>query len=117
MKKTFPFKVPGKDDARVIEAIKNDVRKYAKRERRKQLPEGFDLWDFNCRVGPDEASAAPSTVKDVITAIDALAQIGSEKVYVEVLAFAAKRDPRPGTAPVAAATAEPEAPEDSESKG
>ena len=107
MKKSFPFKVPGKDDARVIEAIKNDVRKYAKRERRKKLPEGFDLWDFNCRVGPDEASAVPSTVKDVTTAIDALGQIGSEKVYVEILAFAAKRDPRPGAAPAAESETDP----------
>ena len=114
MKKTFPFKVPGKDDARVIEAIKNDVRKYAKRERRKQLPEGFDLWDFNCRVGIDEATAVPSTVNDIITAIDALAKIGSEKVYVEILAFAAKREPRPGTAPQDPVTAEPEVPTDPE---
>ena len=58
MKKTFPFKVPGIADPRVIESIKNDARKYVKRERRKTLPEGFDLWDFNCKVGPDSASAA-----------------------------------------------------------
>ena len=36
---------------RRVEAIKGDVRKYIKRERKKKLPEGFDFWDFNCSLG------------------------------------------------------------------
>ena len=92
MKKTFQLKVPGKDAARVIEAIKHEVRKYVKRERRKELPEGFSLWEFNCRVGPDGATAEAKTLEQGTTAIDAVAQTqGAEVVYVEILAVAGYR--------------------------
>ena len=61
MKKTFPLKDPAKADARVLEAIKQDVRKYVKRERRKALPTGVDFWDFNCQLGLISSSALPQT--------------------------------------------------------
>ena len=51
MKKVFPFSAPGHQPPRVVAAIKSDVRKYVKRERRKPLPEGVDFWDFDCKVG------------------------------------------------------------------
>jgi Family of unknown function (DUF6172) len=94
MKKTFPFHAPGKDDARVLEAIKGDIRKYLKRERRKKFPEGHDLWDFNCKIGPDQATASVVTVADLIPALDKLAAAeGAKQVYVEILAFASNRQP------------------------
>jgi hypothetical protein len=90
MKKTFSLKDPAKDDQRVVEAIKHDVRKYAKRERRKPLPEGFDLWELQCRVGPEPALAEGRPFKEVAAAIDAVAAAGGATVYVEILAVAAK---------------------------
>lgn len=86
MRKTFPFTVPGHQPPRVIESIKNDVRKYVKRERRKTLPEGVDFWDFDCKVG--KAGEAPETkhVEEVIPAIDQVAASGCESVYIEILA-------------------------------
>jgi hypothetical protein len=74
----------------VVEAIKNDVRKYAKRERRKPLPEGFDLWELQCRVGPEAALAEGRPFKEVAAAIDAVAAAGGATVYVEIVAVAAK---------------------------
>jgi hypothetical protein len=97
MKKTFPLKEPSKADARVVEAVKFEVRKYLKRERRKKLPEGFDQWDFACKVGLDPTSAETKTVNDVFPSIDAVAQTGSPQVYVEVLAAASKRPLPVGT--------------------
>ena len=94
MKKTFSLKDPAKAPARVVEAVKNDVRKYLKRERRKTPPEGFDQWDFACRIGPDPARATETAVKELNTAIDAVAQSGSDFVYVEVLAVPAHRPVR-----------------------
>ena len=91
MKKTFQLKEPGKDDARVVEAVKNEVRKYVKRERRKTLPEGFTLWDFNCKVGPDSATAEVTPLDDVTGAIDAVVKAGGVAVYVEILAAAGHR--------------------------
>ena len=57
MKKTFSLHAPGLADARVVEAIKHEVRRYVKRERSKRLPEGFEVWEFSCKVGSDPSSA------------------------------------------------------------
>ncbi len=86
MKKNFPLEVPGHQPPRVIEAIKSDVRKYIKRERRKALPEGVDFWDFDCKVGAGEEPPEPKHVEEVVPAIGEAAakQLGS--VYVEILA-------------------------------
>ncbi len=102
MKKTFLFKDPAKDDQRVIEAIKHDVRKYAKRERRKPLPEGFDLWELQCRVGPEAARSEGRAFKEVPAAIDAVAAAeGATAVYVEIIAVAAKWPARLAPPPAA----------------
>ena len=96
MKKTFPLHVPGKADPRVIDAIKHDVRKYVKRERRKTLPEGFTVWLFDCRVGAAADSAESVELDRIGPAIDAIAAAGSSSthVYVEILARAGNRPPR-----------------------
>jgi hypothetical protein len=86
MKKVFPFHVPGKADARVVEAIKDDVRRYVKRERRKVLPEGATEWTFACRVGSEAATATACTVPELSARIDDVANAGAESVYVEILA-------------------------------
>lgn len=94
MKKTFPLHVSGKADARVVEAIKADVRRYVKRERRKPVREGVDFWDFDCKVGRDQATAEMKPLADVGKAIDDAAQLGVESVYVEILAKPGVRPPR-----------------------
>ena len=100
MKKTFPLHAPGIADERVVEAIKYDVRKYVKRERRKTLPEGFSLWEFNCRIGPEAAAAVVTDLAEVPRAIDATAQSGAKTVYVEILAMAGHKPLRPPASPV-----------------
>lgn len=94
MKKIFPLKVPDRVDARVVEAVKNDVRKYVKRERRKTLPEGFDEWHFNCRAGPDEVSARACALGDLSAAIDDVANAGGGEIYIEILAAPGHHTPR-----------------------
>lgn len=95
MKKTFPLRVPGKEDVRVVEAIKVTVAKYVKRERRKKLPEGVDFWDFQCAVGPENGTAAPTHLTDVAKAIEAVALAGAAGVYVEVLTCPGHRAKKP----------------------
>ena len=90
MKKTFPLHAPDKTDARILDAIKHDVRKYVKRERNKTPPEGFGGWSFTCRVGKDEASAQATPLKDVSAAIDSVAQAGAPAAFVEVHAVPAR---------------------------
>ena len=86
MKKTFPFEDPRHKPPRVVEGIKDDVRKYLKRERRKKLPKGADFWDFKCRTGKDIESAEETHVDDITTAIDRGPKEGWPAIYIEVLA-------------------------------
>jgi hypothetical protein len=96
MKKTFFLRRPGLDDARVLESVRLEIRKYVKRERRKTLPEGFTLWTFGCRVGPTAEAAVACEVDAVVAAVETLAARGEPAVYVEILAAAGNRPPRAG---------------------
>lgn len=86
MKKSFPLSDPKHKPARVVEAIKAEIRKYLKRERRKALPEGVDFWDFDCRVGPDADSSEPVHVSKITKPVDAAFRENREAVYIEILA-------------------------------
>jgi hypothetical protein len=100
MKKTFPLHAPGLDDRRVLHAVKHDIYKYLKRERRKTPPKGFNRWEFDCRVGLDASAAEGRPVDDVVKAVEALAAAGAPSAYVEILARPAKwvRLPQPALA-------------------
>jgi hypothetical protein len=86
MKKTFPLEVAGRQPGLVLDAVKHEIRKYLKRERRKPLPEGIDFWDFDCKVGPVAGEAVAKHPGDVEKAIEEAQQAGSAGVYVEILA-------------------------------
>jgi hypothetical protein len=85
MKKTFLLQVEGKNPDRILEAVKHEVRKYARREGRKPVPEGFDYWDFDCQVGASPEVAEVASFAQVVPLIDAVAKAGSASCYVEVL--------------------------------
>jgi hypothetical protein len=91
MKKTFPLKAPGKDDARVRDKIRHEIRKYVRRERKKPVPEGFEEWEIACKVGASAESAEVLPLKEVGGTIDKVAATGATAVYVEVVAVAAQR--------------------------
>ncbi len=91
MKKTFPLTDPKHAPARVIAAIKNDVRRYLKRERRKTLPEDAGHWAFDCRVGRDAESAASAHPAELAAAIDKAASEDWTAVYVEIHSRPGKR--------------------------
>ena len=94
MKKTFPLAVEGKHPDRLLDATKHELRKYLQRERRRPLPEGVDFWDFDCKFGPDAASAEVVHVAEINKRLDALVQAGGTQFYVEILAKHGIRQPR-----------------------
>ena len=94
MKKTFPLSVPGKHPDRVVDAVKNDLRKYLRRENRRKLPEGVDYWDFDCRIGSDADTAPVVKPGDIIPGVDAAVKAGLASVYVEILVKPVTRPPR-----------------------
>lgn len=86
MRKTYPLIIEGKNRDRVLDAVKHDIRKYVKRQRRVALPEGVDYWDFDCKLGLSAETAASLHFGNLIAQIDALAKEGAAAVYVELLA-------------------------------
>jgi hypothetical protein len=85
MRQTHSLIHPRHKPPQALAAVKNKVRKYIKRERRKKLPEGVEFWDFDCRVGVDEETAAELHISAVIEQIDAVSRQGATGVYVEIL--------------------------------
>ena len=52
MKKIFKLTDEKKHEDRVLEAVKNDIRKYVKREKKKKLEDAkTTYWDFDCKIG------------------------------------------------------------------
>jgi hypothetical protein len=85
MKKTFSLNVSNNAPARVVEAIKFELRKYVKRERNKKLPEGVDFWDFDCMVGPTAEEATNLHVAELNQAVDHASAEDWGTVYFQIL--------------------------------
>ena len=112
MKKTFQLHIEGKNRDRVLDAIKHDIRKYVKRQRRVALPEGVDYWDFDCRFGASQEAAEVVHFATIVSLVDAAAKDDAASFYLELLAKEGRRLPRSEGAPsdsVADAEPQPEA--------
>ena len=94
MKKTFQLIVANKKKDRQVEAIKNEVRKYIKRERSKKLPEGFNYWSFDCKFGKTADEASEIRFVDITKSIDIAASENLESFYLELVARAEFRKPK-----------------------
>ncbi len=103
MKKTFPLAPEGKNPARVLEAVKHELRKYVRRERRRTPPQGVDFWDFDCKIGTSAEAAQSVHLAELIKGLDALAGAAATQAYVEIMAKHGVRKAR------AAGTVDPEA--------
>ena len=95
MKKTFILNLEGKNRDRLVEASKHDIRKYVKRERNRGLPAGVDFWNFDCKFGSNEATAAVVHFATLMNLIDTTVQEGAEQFYVEVVTKHGHRTARP----------------------
>lgn len=98
MKKTFQLNIEGKNRDRVLDAVKHEIRKYVKRERRRELPEGVDFWDFDCRFGLTQEKAEVVHFATLTDLIDAVAKEGGVQFYIEILAKPGHRKARPESA-------------------
>jgi hypothetical protein len=103
MKKTFQLNVEGKNRDRVLDAVKHEIRKYVKRERRRDVPAGADYWDFDCKFGvtPEAAEpvhAEPVHLNSIIGLVDGVAKEGGDSFYVEILARPGHRKAMPAAA-------------------
>ena len=95
MKKTFNLTHPKTKYARLVDAVRSDIKRYLKRERKKTLPEGFDTWDFDCKFGATLEEAKVLDVSELSKAIQDAETQGLESFYIEILAKAGHRPPKP----------------------
>ncbi|MFT5719807.1 MAG: hypothetical protein ACI9W6_000095 [Motiliproteus sp.] len=86
MRKTFVLTHEKIKVARMIEAAKHDVKKYLKRERNKELPEGADFWDFDCKYGLTKQDASTIELAQINKSMDAAEAVQAESFYLEILA-------------------------------
>lgn len=98
MKKTFVLNQEGKNRDRVVEAVKNEVRKYQQREQRKALPVGVDYWGFDYKVGTTADTAEALHIAELTAGINTIVATGSATLYVELLAKPGVRTARPPAA-------------------
>lgn len=101
MRKNFPLDVEGRHRDRVVEAVKHEIRKYLKRERRRDVPEGADYWDFDCRFGLAQDVAEPVHLAQLMDVFNAAVAAGAAQVYVEILARPGVRQNQPQPMPAA----------------
>ncbi|MFG1481566.1 DUF6172 family protein [Halobacteriovorax sp. HFRX-2_2] len=94
MKKTFKLVDEKRAPERVADKIKFEVKKYIKRERKKELPEGADFWDFDCRIGTSEEAAKEIHEKEINKNIDLMVSEKAESFYLEIMAKQARRTRR-----------------------
>ena len=92
VKKTFQLTASNKEPARVVEAIKNEIRKYIKREKRKTLPEGMNVWNIDCRFAKDDAEPEVIQFQDITKCIDDAAALECKSIYLELLSKAIKKE-------------------------
>ena len=88
MKKVFQIDVSNKTRERQIDSIKNEIRKYIKREKSKKLPEGFNAWFFDCKFGQTKEDAKVINFVDVIKSVDLAQSENYESFYIEIIAKA-----------------------------
>ena len=95
MKKTFKLSHEKLSVPRLVEAIKYEVKKYIKRERRRTLPDDADYWDFDCRFGVDEESSEAIHLSAINKSISWAESEQLESFYLEIMVKPCARNKKP----------------------
>ncbi len=88
MKKQFLIDISNKNRDRQVDSIKNEIRKYIKREKSKKLPEGFNTWFFECKFGKTKDEAKDINFVDVIKSVDYAQNENYDSFYLEIISKA-----------------------------
>ncbi len=95
MKKVFKLTDEKKHPDRVLEAVKHEIRKYVKREKKKELPDSnLMYWDFDCKAGESAQKAEAVPFEELTKVIEEIKQNGAQEVYVEIIARAELKPPK-----------------------
>ncbi|MDQ6979604.1 MAG: DUF6172 family protein [Mariprofundaceae bacterium] len=86
MKKTFTLTHPKTKAARLADAVRCDVKRYLKRECKKELPKGFDQWQFDCKFGPTAEESIVVDVAELGKCISSAEEQQLSSFYMEIVA-------------------------------
>jgi len=92
LKKTFKLQVENKNKDRVLESIKNEIRKYIKREQSKPLPEEMNYWYFDCKFAKDSETPTEIPFTAIIKCVDDASVSNCETFYLEINSIAKHRE-------------------------
>ena len=85
MKKIFNLKEGNKNPERLLDAIKYEIRKYIKREKRKTLPKDVDFWDLKCKFGKTSEEAEAIEFVDITKCINEASSADYDSFYIEII--------------------------------
>jgi hypothetical protein len=89
MKKIFQIQQDRLKPDRAVDAIKNELRKYTKREKKKELPNKKTMyWDFDCKFGKTAQLSTTCTFDEILTKLNSVVKDEWKECYVEVMAKA-----------------------------
>ncbi|MDD2698837.1 MAG: DUF6172 family protein [Arcobacteraceae bacterium] len=94
MKKRFALTHTKKTPERVLEGIKNDIRKYIQREKKKPFPENTDFWRIDCKFAKNDDELQDIKFEDIIKNINIASQENCESFMIELVAVAIKTTPK-----------------------
>lgn len=95
MKKNFKLTHDKIKPARLVDAIKAEVKKYIKRERRRSLPSSSDFWAFDCKYGADQSTSKEIHEAEIGRYIDQALAENLQTFYLEIIAKPANRTKKP----------------------
>jgi len=91
MKKTFYLNNDRRPRIRLIEAYKYEIRKYIKREKNKELPEGYIRWHFTYAFGFDKKEPSSVELADLMGYIQKAEIEADDSFFVEISVRAIKK--------------------------
>lgn len=91
MKKTFSLRHERIKTPRLADAIRHEIKQYLKKERKKELPDNVDFWDFACRFGKDKTSSEEINLSEINDCIAHAEEIKLESFYLEIVAKPGQR--------------------------
>ncbi len=91
MKKRFLLKEENKNSDRLLEAIKHQIRKYIKREKRKTVSDEDNILRFICKFGKDNEEVDTISFVDITKCINEAAEEDCESFYIEIIAHEVPR--------------------------
>lgn len=84
MKRTFPLTDPRLAPDRVRDKIRHELNRFSRNRHKRPLPEGYNQWKFDCKIGTTAENAGPRPFKELGAALDELAKAGAPAAYIEI---------------------------------